>query len=872
MSAARQMFQLLADADDWALIGVKRGSSRAEIIHAAQLRLSAIAAHPQSKSPAALGAHREIREAARRLLAAAAEALRKKSDAGVRPPFGSIAAAVLMRRNPRRAHMFLAQLKANETSNVVRTSTALQKSKPAPEIILDEGIESVRRAPWWLAAFVALSVVGFVVEVFILRAQMQAATSRDNSKAADVEPANADKESAKESAKESGKESRKESGKIAKSESEQASSTAPVKSVDPAGSTAPALPGIAPAKSSATLANDSARLLRSRWQSVARAAVDIPTASLAIGTVTSVDRLDESVRQSILLERLAVLDLIARELEAGDDRSASQLLDTISTDSSIALPALVPILRALKEESDGELSKGLDRFPGSSQGRTALLRSFRTRPSAPGKLDARTLVQEALKGPNRGSRTIAQGILVDRGIDSLDVLDAVEERFGELASDPALTGLIRALSGVDPNGLEGAPAARAAIVKKMIVLRGSRIEQLDIASQDYVTTLRKIAAQMRIPTPPKESAELLRAINPIHSTRQLRMGGRSDEGVLHALVQNGTSLLCDQASDLKVRRPADQAIIDQVLTDAVAQRRQASSALGQAIANAHGMLALDAILLGVAGLRTQTGSPIDSPISNDWNMRFPSALCARWQSRLEALSPSNPAGYLTLAEEVADESNDDSSRLLVRQLYSLAAGLDPRGMATSAALGLAALEDDKTPEGRAAAHRWYSVAQQWSENPLSHLSNALERTDDVTAVGSAVRLGAVEALVQYRRGFGRRANDRLKKPQVRAFFESLMQTVPGGIDEFDRLSVIHVNGTPTPLSLETMDALLRLEHSLLRPQSQLWSDALGRGEGGPTFDAPIGTANEIFAVDPSINRWKIDGWVKGEVNAPVQPR
>ncbi|MEN9668756.1 MAG: hypothetical protein RLZZ386_663, partial [Planctomycetota bacterium] len=102
----------------------------------------------------------------------------------------------------------------------------------------------------------------------------------------------------------------------------------------------------------------------------------------------------------------------------------------------------------------------------------------------------------------------------------------------------------------------------------------------------------------------------------------------------------------------------------------------------------------------------------------------------------------------------------------------------------------------------------------------------------------------------------------LKKPQVRAFFDSFMQKVPGGVEEFDRLSAIHTNGTPPPLSPETIDALLRVEHGLLKPKSVLWSDAISMGEGEPTFDAPIGTPAEIFGVDPARNRWTPNGWIQ----------
>lgn len=834
------MLNLPMDSDDCALIGVPHRSTRAQIIHAAQGRLNAIAAHPQAESQEAQVARLEIRDAAQRLAALAAIAREQKSIQPRRLQFGSIAAAVLMRRNPRRAHMFLAQMKMDAPTH----SSSPRNNARLIQNSVEREPDQVRKVPWLLVTFVALSIVGFIVEIIFLRAQMQTTTVREDSK----------------------KSQTSQEDPVADDSKSLAVKPAKVEDPIPAPVIDSILPspigdGVPSRNRTSSAINEASRLLRNRWQRAARVAVEIPYEESALITSDSVDPLEESLRQSILLERIFSLDLAARQLEAGDDRSASLLLDAISTDSSITLAARMLLASPASMEIDGELSKALERFPGTNQGRIALLRSFRTRPSPPGNLDAQTLVQEALKGPSRASRTIAQAILVDRGLDALNVLEAVEERFTELVNDPAHSGMIRAFSGLDPNGIEGAPAARAAIIEKIIMLRGSWMKQLDIASQDVVMTLRKIATLMRITSPPKEASELLRTINPKYSTRQLRMGALNDDGVLHALVQNGTALLRDQASTLKVRRPADHAMIDQVVFDAMLERSRAKTALGQAIINARGILSVDAIQLGVPSLQVQADHSVPAPASLRWDVVLPPEIMARWQRRLEALTPSNPVAYLKLAEEVADESNDAGSQMLARQLYSLAGGLDAENLGTSAALGLAALENEKTTEGRIASQRWIAIAQRWT---MVQIPSRDDAAGGVDTVGSAVRLGAVEAIVHYRRGYGRRANDRLKNLQVRSFFDSFMRSVPGGVEEFDRLSAIHTKGTPPPLSEETINALLRVEHGLLRPKSLYWSDAISMGEGSPTFDAPIGTAAEIFGVDPSLNRWAPSGWIKGD--------
>lgn len=862
MSAAHQLLNVPAGADDHALIGVAHGCSREQVIEAAQARLRMLAAHPQSLEADGRAARFDIRDAANRVIAMEAKDRRALGAAGAsgassaRLPDGLIAAAVLMRRNPRRAHMFLARMKAQaqaqDPSFPHRATQDHDAISDEPHTFdFPEDQQPKQRTSWWLRAFVALSAIGFIIEIFVLRAQMQATQAHDDAQRAQAAEVDATEASTKPDERPAQEREPASSAKTVTAE----------KSTAPAEVAGPAVVATKPAQSATS---EAARLLRSHWQRTARLALEIPVDALS-PVATDGDRLDEPIRQAIVLERLAALDLTARKLAAGDDQAAAALMETISIEPKITLPALIVGARPTPEDGDGELAKALERFSGASQSRIGFLRSFRTRPSAPGKSDARVLVQEALKGPSRGSRVIAQSILVDRGSDALEVLEAVEERFTEFAADPALAGMVRALSGVDPTGLSGAPAARAALVKKIILLRGSRIDQLDGAAADYAMTLKRVAQQARIPSPPSEAGDLLRVLNPKQSMRHRALDGWYEQAILHAIVQNGTALVRDQAAILAIRRPADQRIIDRVVSDTEVERHAASSAIGQAIANARGVLELDALLLGVAGLRAQSTQSTAKPVSLHWDDAAAPAITARWGERLQKLSPNLPVGYFNLAEEVADEFDDSASDLLVAQLYSLAATLDPDHLASSAALGLASLQD-RTPQGRSRALRWLAIAQRWSDNPLSIPS---EFATGAERVGSAVRLGIVEALAQYRRGYGRRAMDRLKKPQVRAYFESLMRGVPGGVEEFDRLAATHNNGKTPPLSPQTTDALLRLEHALLQPKSGLWSDAIALGDDNPTVDAPMGSAGEIFGADPARNRWSANGWTSGEV--PTSP-
>ena len=866
MSVARDVLKLPQDSDDYALIGVGRGSTRTEIVDATQARIQAVATCSQYGSRAVMLAQQEIREASQRLVNATDKIGQKISSHASPVQFGSIAAAVLMRRNPRLAHLYLARMKVDaERSSPRVTNDRRPASNPVAVAIVVAPDES-KKVPWLLAVFVALSLTGLIAEVLYLRSQMQAEVESEESMRSD-EAESDSREGTIDSVDRSVPDGGEATNPMPRSSAGVDLGERAIEQPDLANPAPESMSGTHEVSASSA----AARALRNRWQRVARTTVEIPIVEVPPVVWGRFDPLDESLRQCILLERLVALDLIARELESGNDRSASLLFETISNSSSIGLTLLPPIAGAVAQEFDGELAKALQRLPGSSQGRIALLRNYRTRPSSPGRLDAQTLIQEALKGPSRGSRTIAQGILIDRGVDALEVLVAVEERFSELAGDPALAGFLRALSGVDPNAIEGPSASRAAMLRRIIAAHQSRVDQLDSATKDIATILHKIAVKLRIRKPPDEVAELLRSINPKDSTQRMIGLGGSDDGVLQLLVHNGTALLRDQAAVLGARRPPDERIIERVVSVAARERADASTALGQAIVNARGMLGLDAILLGVSGLQQEAGD-IESENQAmggggmEWDAPMQSRVADPWRARLEALSPTQPAGYLELAEEVADYSQDAQSRMLARQLFSLAGGLDPDRLGASAALGIKAIEDQQTPEGRVAALRWMASSQRWSHFPRADESQAHE---GVVSVGSAVRLGAVEALVQYRRGFGRRAIERIKKPQVREYFESIMRSIPGGIEEFDRLSAVYVSGDPPPLSPETMMALLRLEHALLSPKSTRWSDALAIGRGGPTYDAPLGTAEEVFGVDSSRNRWTPSGWAIRDRDSPA---
>lgn len=852
--SARALLGFSPTADDATFIGALRGSSREVILAAARARLEQLARNAALSAETRESARLEIRDAARRLaaetMALTAAAAQHHARADQPSPtsraegviFDSLATAIFMRRDPRRARMFYARM---VEQRVREGSGAADTAKRARTVGDGEGDfdiayaltgERPQRLPWMLGGFVVISIVLLIAEIAYLQGTRQSSKDADS-------PAERSNEIAPTIPTPS--RAQVDDGKP-KEFAAHAAASAPSKSAAVAPTTGRA-EATRPEWGRSSEAGSANRALRDRWQRMARVALEIaPLGERGGDELKADDPLVPPLRKIIVLERLLALDLAARQLLRGRDDEAALLLDTLPSDSQVTLPAHPPVALAIAPDRDGDLERGLQKSPGSTESRASRLRAARARAEAPGPRDARTLVQEALKGPSRTTRTIAQGTLVDRGHDSRDVLEAVEERFTEIANDPALAGMIRAFSGVDPAGIEGSAAARAAILDRILQLRGSRQPQIDRACEDLAATLRKSAKLLDATAEAPDPTGVMDAIvqGAGVSARESFDPTRS---AVQSFVQNGTVLLHEEASALKVRRPADGSLIDEVLQRTSFERAQAATALGQAIANARGALTLDGLRLAVPSIRGATALTKAKPAALAWGTAAEQSVIDAWSTRLEALSPSDAGGYFVLGEDVTDASDSDASRLLARQLFALSGALSPDEYGASAALALAALDDADR------AGQWRAVAQRFSDHVASP-----EVAPALGDVGSALRGAVVEAIVQYRRGFGRRATDRLKQPQVRALFESVMRSVPGGSAEFDQLAAIHLKGEGTPLDAATIDALLRVEQALLQPRSDRWAVALALGGDDAITDAPLGTPEEVFGIEKGRDRWQGD--------------
>ena len=115
-----------------------------------------------------------------------------------------------------------------------------------------------------------------------------------------------------------------------------------------------------------------------------------------------------------------------------------------------------------------------------------------------------------------------------------------------------------------------------------------------------------------------------------------------------------------------------------------------------------GFLACALFLAGAGqdAMNDETAQSVDATV--DENVVLTGLPVPNLRERLEALNPSDPMAYFTLAEEVAYEADTRAERVLARQLYVLAYEID-HGLARasgrtgtltpSVCLGLAALAD-----------------------------------------------------------------------------------------------------------------------------------------------------------------------------------
>lgn len=264
------------------------------------------------------------------------------------------------------------------------------------------------------------------------------------------------------------------------------------------------------------------------------------------------------------------------------------------------------------------------------------------------------------------------------------------------------------------------------------------------------------------------------------------------------------------------------------------------------------------------------------------------------ERRLEALSPTDPAGYFLLAEEIAGEARGVEDTRLAQHLYVLALVLDQkRGspdpkaafpIAASACLGLADLDLSKDRK------RWlYALAGRLDSRYAQRRWDGEPSADQP---GEAALLLS-EAIGLTLSGDGSLARQRLDDPRVRALLEQTRDLLdrPGGHASsaaFQREALVWpcpecanarsvpdralggqsqrfcstCRGNPGPvISHEALVDYLRYQSLLLRGTQKSWSATLAVGLGRPLLDPEPSEVAPALGVDPARVHYRGGRWL-----------
>ena len=272
----------------------------------------------------------------------------------------------------------------------------------------------------------------------------------------------------------------------------------------------------------------------------------------------------------------------------------------------------------------------------------------------------------------------------------------------------------------------------------------------------------------------------------------------------------------------------------------------------------------------------------------------------RFSTRLQELKPSDPRGYLLLAEDVLDAADSQAESRLAVELFARAfeaARSMPgeRDVASSACLGLASA-------GRTARERrWFEVLAAFID-PGSEAPGWLRKPAPTSVDATPYRLAVVLGYV--RAGEGTLAKQQLSRPDIQQSFaaiESLLRRggVPGGVASltreaenwpcrecgnkaFTRKPGVNppeyrecpvCRGKPGPsLSEETLVAQIRLESWLLQGAQRSWAAQVTSDDGAPLTDPDPAALCARVGVDGSRMYWRNGRFVRNADGTDEAPK
>jgi len=216
--------------------------------------------------------------------------------------------------------------------------------------------------------------------------------------------------------------------------------------------------------------------------------------------------------------------------------------------------------------------------------------------------------------------------------------------------------------------------------------------------------------------------------------------------------------------------------------------------------------------------------------------------------RLAALDPATPLAYLEVGEDAARDGEIDLARQLYRRCGALAAASDDPGLAASAALGMASLEDPSRGDGAWAA--WHALARMLAPTRI---------TGSTRVAPDAERLRFAELISHYRAGRSLQAQRLGRDASCIALAREWGALLPGGGEGFIRACTGLSASTPPQLSPRQADQLMAVEAALLARTPRAL-DELRCGLMSPVPEVDAREPAGAFGIDDATWWWRNGRW------------
>lgn len=216
--------------------------------------------------------------------------------------------------------------------------------------------------------------------------------------------------------------------------------------------------------------------------------------------------------------------------------------------------------------------------------------------------------------------------------------------------------------------------------------------------------------------------------------------------------------------------------------------------------------------------------------------------------RLAGLDPARPLGYLEAGEDAARDGELDLARQLYRRCGALAAASNDPGVAASAALGMASLEDPSRPDGAWAT--WHALARMLAPARV---------TGSTRVAPDADRLRFAELISHYRAGRSLQAQRLGRDASCVALARQWGALLPGGGDGFIRACTGLSASAPPQLSPRQADQLMAVEAALLARAPRAL-DELRCGLVSPIPEVDARDPARTFGIDDASWWWRGGRW------------